>query len=142
MLIQQFQHNVFHREKIGFSGTHLESIVIISTSFETMTSLLTPESSHCSWFSCESRQVIWTRFYEMDSEREGSWHKRPRGSPTGATPSQVREKRVRLPQSTLVRKTLDFSNKSMHSRYVPSSVWSLNETRVSSTSQQPVAHHH
>ena len=66
----------------------------------------------------------------MDSEREGSSHKRPRGSPTGATPSQARKKRVRLPQSTLVRKTLDFSNTPTHSRYVPSSAWSLNETKA------------
>ena len=33
--------------KSDFSATHLESIVKISTSFETMTCLLTPESAHC-----------------------------------------------------------------------------------------------
>ena len=66
----------------------------------------------------------------MDSERRKSSHKRPRGSPTGATPTQASKKRGRPPQSTLSRKTLNFSDIPSHSRYVPSSAWSLNETKA------------
>ena len=38
-----------------------------------------------------------------------SSHKRLRGSPTGATPSQARKKRVRPPKCTHVCTTLNFS---------------------------------
>ena len=99
--------------------------------------LLTHESAHCFELcvlflrkpSKFRGSGVLSLVKSMERPRNSS-HKRPRGSPTGATLSQARKKRVRPPKSTLVCKTLNFSNTQSHSRYVPSSAWSLKETKA------------